>query len=118
MRHTFAMEGLQLYFNPACSKCRRALELLDERGASYHARNYLEEPLDRGELEALAARVEGGARALLRAKDVDSARLEGASDEDILAWIAESPALLERPIAQRGERVLIARPPELLEQLL
>ena len=39
-------------------------------------------------------------------------------EEDILTAIAAHPILLERPIVVKGRRAVIARPPELAEELL
>lgn len=44
--------------------------------------------------------------------------LEGADDAVILAAMAEHPGLLERPIAVRGDRAILARPPERVRELL
>ena len=34
---------MEIWINPACSKCRSALTLLDAEGADYTVRRYLEE---------------------------------------------------------------------------
>ena len=106
------MNVLELYFNPACSKCRQARALLDERGVNYEIREYLAQAPTRAELERLAALVAGGAQSLLRSKEAAAADLEDASEDVILDRIAADSSLLERPIAVLAERAIVARPPE------
>lgn len=112
------MNVLSLYFNPACSKCRQARALLDERAVEYHLVEYLTTPPTREELDSLAAAVGQGARAILRSKDVPEADLAAVDDAQILDWIAQRPELLERPIAQLGDQAVVARPPERLIEFL
>ena len=111
------MKALSLYFNPACSKCRQARALLDERGVAYTIIEYLTTPPSQTELERIATMV-GGPRAILRSKDLPEADLLAVSDTQILEWIASTPALLERPIAVCGDQAVVARPPELLNEFL
>lgn len=111
------MTKLELYINPACSKCRRAVEILDELGAEYQTRNYLESPLTHEELGALAAQVEGGWPSLLRSKDLEDGQGAAMGDADIAELLAAKPELMQRPIARLGANVLVARPPELIREL-
>lgn len=106
---------LTIWYNPACSKSRAALAALEETGRPLHVRPYLQDPPTAEELAWLAAHVEGGAAALLRATDEVSARLPAA---EILAAIAREPALLQRPLVVAGERVWVARAPEALTEVL
>ena len=48
----------------------------------------------------------------------DELRLDDADDEQLLAAIVQHPILLERPIVVRGDRAVIARPPERVLELL
>ncbi|MBR7675343.1 arsenate reductase family protein, partial [Streptomyces daliensis] len=48
---------MEIWINPACSKCRGALKLLDEEGASYTVRRYLEDPPGPDELRAVLERL-------------------------------------------------------------
>ena len=41
-----------------------------------------------------------------------------ASDEEIVAAMAENPVLLQRPIVERGDRAVLARPAERVLDLL
>ncbi|MCB9918291.1 MAG: arsenate reductase (glutaredoxin) [Planctomycetes bacterium] len=111
------MAAFRLYFNPACSKCRTARSLLDERDIDYELVLYLESPLARAELAELARLVGGdedhGSTLLLRDKDVPDGSATGTAD-DRLDLLANEPHLLERPILRGAKRAIVARPPELV----
>jgi arsenate reductase len=48
---------VEIWINPACSKCRAAAELLDDAGASYTVRRYLDDPPTPDELDAVLQRL-------------------------------------------------------------
>ncbi|RBM14724.1 arsenate reductase [Prauserella sp. PE36] len=96
---------MEIWINPACSKCRSALSLLDAEGADYTVRYYLEEPPTADELDAVLKR--------LGLEPWDIARLgEAAAGElGLASWardaahraqwleaLAAHPALIQRPI--------------------
>lgn len=111
-----------LFHNPRCSKSREALALLQERGVTPAVREYLKTPLSLAELRQLRALLGLPARELLRSGEEEYAQLELArpelSEDALLQAIAEHPRLLQRPILVRGERAVIARPPERVLDLL
>jgi arsenate reductase (glutaredoxin) len=112
---------LVLLHNPRCSKSRAAKALLEERGAPFALRLYLEEPLSRAELAQLARRLGRPAREWVRRGEpaFAAAGLGPASDDGaVLDAIAAHPELLERPILVRGERAVVGRPPERVLELL
>ena len=110
-----------IYHNPRCSKSRQALQLLKENGEEPDVIEYLKKPLNQTELADLVKKLKISAHELLRKKEDEYNEL-GLSpetpEEDILTAIAINPILLERPIIIKGRKALIARPPELLEDLL
>jgi arsenate reductase len=112
---------LLLLHNPRCSKSRAAKALLEERGARFALRLYLEAPLSRAELAELRRRLGSPAREWARRGEpaFATAGLGPASDDDaVLAAIAEHPELLERPILVRGDRAVVGRPPEQVLELV
>lgn len=114
-------DALLLLHNPRCSKSRAALALLEERGASFETRLYLDEPLSRTELDDLAGRLGRPASGFVRGREAVFAEAglgADASDAAILEAMAEHPILMERPILVRGRRAVIGRPPEDLLELL
>jgi arsenate reductase len=112
---------LLLLHNPRCSKSRAARALLEERGIDFDERRYLEEPLSRSELDDLRGRLERTAGEWVRRGEDAWRELglgEGADEAAILDAIAARPILLERPIAVRGARAVVGRPPENVLELL
>ena len=112
---------LLLIHNPRCSKSRAAKALLEERGARFELRLYLEDPLSRDELTELRHRIGRPAREWVRRGEPAFAAAGLASESDdaaLLDAIAQHPELLERPILVRGERAVLGRPPERILELL
>jgi len=118
---TLPREGFVLLHNPRCSKSRKTKELLESRGVAFEERRYLDEPLDRAELEDLAARLGQPVGTFVRRKETAFAEagLDAASGHDaLLDAVAAHPILLERPILVRGDRAKVGRPPEDVLELL
>jgi len=116
------MSEIVLYHNPRCSKSRAALELLQSRALAVSVVPYLETPPDADQLRELLAKLGIGARQLLRTGEDAYRELnlaDPALDEDaLIAAMAAHPKLIERPIAVRGERAVIGRPPERVLEIL
>jgi len=114
-------ESCTVWFNPGCSKCRGARELLEEQGVDAEYVHYLDEAPSRAELERVMGLLgTDDPRAMMRTGEPVYAELGLASaDRDaLLAAMVEHPILIERPIVVVGDRAVIARPPELALELL
>lgn len=104
-----------LLHNPLCSKSRATLALLQDRGADFVIREYLEDPLSAEELADLRGRLGRPVSDWLRPKEdpfVASGVARDASDDALIAVIAKHPICMERPIVVRGEQARVGRPPE------
>ena len=110
-----------VFFNPGCSKCRGARDLLEEHGVEAEYYRYLDERPDRAELERVLGLLgTDDPREMMRTGEAVYAEL-GLADADrdrLLDAMAEHPILIERPIVITGGRAVIARPPEKLLDLL
>lgn len=113
---------ITLWHNPRCSKSRAALALLQERGQAPRVVEYLKTPPDATRIRATLKRLALPARALLRTGEAAYADLgladKGLSDTALIEAMAAHPALIERPIAIRGDHAVIGRPPERVLELL
>ena len=112
---------LELIAARDCKTSRKVVYLLEERGIRYRYRDYRKQPLSEDEIRALLAQLGLPARAMLRSRSKEYRKLgltgeEG--DETLVPLLARHPRLLRRPIAIRGARAVLARPPEKLLALL
>lgn len=117
-----------IYHNPKCSNSRGALALLEEKGLEPKVVEYLKAPLSRAELKKLAAALKATAgkdwpglrEAMLRTKEPVYAelKLKDASDDELLAAVAEHPILLNRPIVTTPKGTMLARPPQTITTIL
>ncbi|MGH2943203.1 MAG: ArsC/Spx/MgsR family protein [Solirubrobacteraceae bacterium] len=116
------MADLTIYEVSSCSTCHKLSALLAERGVQYDGVEYHETGLDEATIRDLLAKAGLGPRDVLRVREPLVAELglldEGISDDELIARIAEHPRLLQRPIAVRGDRALLARPVERVLELL
>lgn len=111
----------RIYHNPRCSKSREALALLRSHGIEPEVVLYLEVQLEPREITDLVRKLGVPAHELVRTKEdaYQAAGLNASSSaEEVARAIVASPILLERPTVVRGERAVIARPPERLLELL
>jgi arsenate reductase len=117
------MADLTIYTVPTCSTCRKLVTLLAERGVEYDAIAYHQAGLTESEIRGLLAKADAGPRDFLRTREPLVAELglldgAGVSDDELIARMAEHPRLMQRPVAVRGDRALLARPIERVLELL
>jgi len=109
----------EIWHNPRCSKSRETLALLKAQGVEPAIRLYLETPPDAAELRAVLDRLGLPSRELLRLKEARAAGIDPeAGDEALIAAMAASPSLIERPVVIAGDRAALGRPPEAVLKVL
>jgi arsenate reductase len=114
-------DDVTVYFNPSCSKCRGARDLLGERGVEATFVRYLDDAPSRADLERVLGLLGfDDPRQMMRTGEAvyEQLGLAGADRDGLLDAMAAHPVLIERPIVIRGGRAVIARPPEKLLDLL
>jgi len=113
---------LVIYHNPACSKSRETLQILENRNLCPTIVEYLDNPPTRQELQKIIEMLGISARDLLRTTEqiYEDARLdrEALSEDEIINAICQHPALLQRPIVVSGNRAVIGRPPDRVLDLI
>lgn len=116
------MPNVIIYHNPQCAKSRETLELIRSRGIEPHIIEYMKTPLTiEGLLEVLNL-LQENVMHLFRENEPLFKELKLAdrqlNKEQFLAQIVKHPILLQRPIVINGHRAIIARPPEIVLNIL
>lgn len=115
------MQNIQIWHNPRCSKSRNAMTLLEEKGINADVIKYLETTPSKEQIKDVLKKLNMKASELLRSgEDIyKELNLKNENDEEKLIEImVQNPILIERPIIIKGEKAVIARPIENLEELL
>jgi len=116
------MAPITIYQKPTCSTCRTVIRLVQETGQPFTAVNYYEQPLSKPRLKALLKK--GGLRAndVMRTKEERYKTLGLAntdtSEDDLIELLIRYPDLLQRPLVEKGDTVILARPPETVQRIL
>lgn len=110
-----------LWYNPRCSKCRGAEQLLAAYGVPAQRVFYLDNPPTRAEItRVLALLGTADPRALMGTAEPRYRELGliNASPDELIEAMTHYPELIQRPVVIWADRAIIARPPELLLPLL
>ena len=115
-------DTITVYEKPTCTKCREMDRFLRESGVDFNKVNYYLEPLDEKKLRTLIEKMEIAPRALLRTsesiyRDLELGKKE-LDDDEIISLMVKHPDLMQRPIVERGDRAVLGRPTENVQQLL
>ncbi|MEU0290346.1 arsenate reductase family protein [Streptomyces sp. NPDC006147] len=117
---------MEIWINPACSKCRSAISLLDAEGADYTVRRYLEDVPSEDEIREVLERLGLEPWDITRTQEAaandlglkDWPRDAGARDRWIAA-LAAHPKLIQRPIITADDgTAVVARSEEAVRDAL
>ena len=93
---------MEIWVNPACSKCRSATATLDEAGIAYTVRRYLDDPPTAEELRAVVDRLGVEPWHVARDRETHEAGIDLPRDAEHrdawLAAMAAHPRVIQRPI--------------------
>jgi arsenate reductase len=115
---------VEIWINPACSKCRAATEALDAAGVDYTVRRYLDDPPTAEELSAVLARLNLEPWDLVRHNEPEAEPLRDVPRTPAYrsTWIeamVTQPILIQRPILTADDNTTtIPRDPETLARAL
>jgi len=116
------MADVTVYHNPNCSSSKAALTMAADAGVEVEVIQYLKTKPDADEIASIVAKLDGPVTEMVR-RDATFAQL-GLSDADVetpdqvIAVLAQTPKLLQRPILVRGDRAVVGRPKERIADIL
>lgn len=111
---------IEIYHNPRCTKSRQGKAYLEQKGLEFKEIQYLKEGLTHAELKKVLKKLNLKPIDLVRTKEQiwkDEFKDQNLSDNDVLDALIRYPRLLERPIVIHGEKAVIARPTEKIDDL-
>lgn len=116
------MADITIYHKPTCTTCRQAVQLLKDSGASFTAINYYERSFTKTQLKTLLKKAGLSPQDILRTKE-DLYRELGLakkqlSDDELLDLMVKHPDLIQRPIVEKGDQAMLARPADSIKKLL
>jgi len=109
-------------YNDTCSKCSELSKHLADRGFSWDTIRYMDGDLSEELVDTIFADYEGARSDLIRQKEEEwtSSGLDINAVElpKLKRFVMKHPIVLQRPIVVVDRRVVIARPPEVLWEIL
>ncbi len=116
------MANITIYQKPTCSTCRNVIKLVQQSGLPFTAINYYETPFTKSKLKALLKKGSLQAKAVMRTKEDIYKSLGLAkndkSDDELIDLMIQYPDLIQRPLVEKGDHVILARPPETIQTIL
>ncbi|MEW1755262.1 ArsC/Spx/MgsR family protein [Streptomyces cyaneofuscatus] len=117
---------MEIWINPACSKCRGAVSLLDAEGADYTVRRYLEDVPSTEEIRVVLERLGLEPWDITRMQEAAAKELglkewprDAGSRERWVTALSEHPKLIQRPIITADDgTAVVARSEEAVRDAL
>ncbi len=115
------MTTATIWHNPRCAKSRETLALLRDRGVAIEERRYLDSPPTEAELRETLALLGLPAIGLMRTKEAAFRELglsRDMADDALIAAMAATPKLIERPVVFANGKAALGRPPAAVLEIL
>ncbi len=112
---------MKIYHNPRCRKSRETLQIIEDAGANVEIVKYLEDVPTAAELKDLLSKLEIPAEKLLRKGEAifkENYKGKSLSEDEWIEAMIQNPKLIERPIVVKGDKAVLGRPPQNVEELL
>jgi arsenate reductase len=109
---------IEIFHNNRCSKSRCALQYLEDSKLEFKTVHYLQDAPSVDELSTLIKKMGINPIDLVRKNESiykEQFKNKSYSDAEWLQILHENPILIERPIVIKGNRAIVARPPELVK---
>lgn len=112
---------IKIYHNPRCRKSREGLALLENSNKQFEIIHYLNEVPTKKELETIILSLGITPLELVRKNEAiwkEKYKGKNLKDAEIITALMTYPKLIERPIVIKGNRAVIGRPTEKIDELL
>lgn len=113
---------ITIYHNPRCSKSREAVRILEQAGKTFEIKKYMDlHKLTQNQLQEIIDKLDVEPIELVRKNEKiwrDNYSSKELDDDELILLMIEEPRLMERPIVVRGNKAVVGRPPQKVEELI
>jgi arsenate reductase len=115
------MQKITVYEKPTCTTCRKVAKALIENGVNFDKVNYYIKPFSKTKLKTLLKKTGLKPSEMLRKNEQVYKKLKfkekNYTEAQILDLMIKHPDLVQRPIVEKGNKAILARPPERIKEL-
>lgn len=116
------MAEITIYQKPSCTTCKEVFQILKELSVDFDSVDYFTDPIPKAKLKELIQKVGLPVEQLIRKKDQLFLDLrlgeKQLTESQWLDLLAIYPDLLQRPIVEKGEKAIVARPARKIREFL
>jgi arsenate reductase len=116
------MADITIYQKPTCTTCKEVYQILKETNTDFDSVDYFTDPIPKAKLKELIQKLGLPIEELIRKKDqlFGDLRLgeKQLTEGQWLDLLAIYPDLLQRPIIEKGDKAIIARPARKIREFL
>ena len=112
---------ITIYHNPKCSKSREGICFLENKNIEFETIKYIDETVTIGELQSILKKLNYKPIELVRTKEkiwIENYKNRQLSDGEIIKAMVQNPKLIERPIIINGNKAVVARPVDKINEIL
>lgn len=116
------MSEITVYQKPTCTTCKEVHQILKESNVDFGAVDYFTDPIPKSKLKELIQKIGLPIEELIRKKDQLYLDLKlnqkKLTENQWLDLLAIYPDLLQRPIVEKGDKAIVARPAKKIREFL
>ena len=111
---------VKIYHNPRCSKSRAGKQFLEEKNIEFEEILYMKDELSAKELKSILKNLGIKPKELIRQNEKiwkEKFKDKTLTDNELIDAMMANPQLIERPIVMNGEKAVVARPTEKIDEI-
>ena len=115
------MTKIKIYHNPRCSKSRIGVGILEDAKIDFEIVKYLDNTPSEKELKEILTMLNMSPIELIRKGEKiwkEKYKNKNLSNSELIKAMIENPKLIERPIVIKGNKAVLGRPSENIENLI
>ena len=116
------MLKITIYQKPTCTTCRKVYAALKDSGVDFESVDYYVSPISKTKIKSLLSKMKMPATELFRKREDMYKKLGLAkkklSQEEAVDLMVRHPDLIQRPIVEKGDKAILARPAERILEIL